>query len=362
MWQNAVLVVASLLFSLFAFEASSRLLIPVGDFLNPLLVVHPQFKTMIYPNSAGHDKWGFRNAFIPEQPDAVAVGDSFTYGYLAAQVNAWPNVLARETGLTVYNLSMGGWGPAQYLCATKVYAHVLRPRIIIIGLYLGNDILQAALEEYPCKVLDVDRIKAGYDVVVDKGDTRYLDTIRTWLSQHSVAYQLAKNTLQGTPLLSKWAILGERTEDYFDVKGSLVRRRYEQNAVVFTKGIAATINYMHEIRKECRVLTASCYVVIIPTKESIYYTLYGDAMSKDIAHNLREARADDEKATDALLTEFAQTDLQVVDALHDLLEEAQRGTRLYAPTADPHFGLNGYRVLGSLVARKIIGERKTGNQ
>jgi hypothetical protein len=64
-------------------EAAVRIAVEPDDFLNLYLTSHPQFKTMILPNSAGHDRWGFRNASVPKQPDLVTIGDSFTYGYLA---------------------------------------------------------------------------------------------------------------------------------------------------------------------------------------------------------------------------------------------------------------------------------------
>ena len=36
------------------------------------------------PGFPGHDRLGFNNAFVPEQADLVAVGDSLTYGVIGS--------------------------------------------------------------------------------------------------------------------------------------------------------------------------------------------------------------------------------------------------------------------------------------
>ena len=114
------------------------------------------------------------------KPDLLTVGDSFTYGYLAAKENTWPSIVARQTGLSVYNVSMGGWGPSQYLCAMKVYGRTLKPKFAIFAVYLGNDIGQAANEDYPCDELDPERISASSEVL-EFADDGPLRGIRTWL-------------------------------------------------------------------------------------------------------------------------------------------------------------------------------------
>ena len=127
MFKNLALMAAAIVVGLLLGEAVARIAVDADDFLNPYLTTHPQFKTMILPNSAGHDRWGFRNASVPRQADVVTIGDSFAYGYLAPKDNNWPSIVGRQTGLKVYNVSMGAWGPSQYACAMKVYAAALKP-------------------------------------------------------------------------------------------------------------------------------------------------------------------------------------------------------------------------------------------
>lgn len=88
------------------------------------------------------DKNGFRNAGVPQKVDIVAIGDSMTYGYNALSKDAWPQRLASKSNLSVYNMGMGGWGPAQYYYVTDK-ALELEPSSIVVGFYTGNDLLDA---------------------------------------------------------------------------------------------------------------------------------------------------------------------------------------------------------------------------
>ena len=68
MLKNISLLIASIVVSLLLGEALVRTTLDADDFLTPLLRSHPQFNTMIAPNSAGHDKWGFRNDSFRQSP------------------------------------------------------------------------------------------------------------------------------------------------------------------------------------------------------------------------------------------------------------------------------------------------------
>jgi hypothetical protein len=207
MLKNLALMAASLIVGLLLGEAAARIAVDADDFLNPYLTSHPQFKTMIFLNSTGHDRWGFRNVSIPIEPDLVTIGDSFTYGYLAPKDSNWPSFAARQTGLKVYNVSMGAWGPSQYSCAMKVYATALKPKFVVTTLYLGNDIGQAATEDYPCDELDPERISAD-SAIYELPDDGPLRGLRTWLSHNSVLYQLIKAALNQDRWFAKLSLAG----------------------------------------------------------------------------------------------------------------------------------------------------------
>ena len=93
-------------------------------------------------NVFGHDSSGFRNKTVPSHSDIVAIGDSWTWGVNAGRNQTWPQQLSRLSGKTVYSMALGGYGPAQYWALSK-RALKMTPRTIVIGLYTGNDMVDA---------------------------------------------------------------------------------------------------------------------------------------------------------------------------------------------------------------------------
>ena len=88
------------------------------------------------------DDAGYRNPERLQRYDIVAIGDSHTYGYNVLSEEAWPQQLGRIVGASVYNMGMGGRGPAQYL-AVADEALAFRPRWLVVGFYMGNDLADA---------------------------------------------------------------------------------------------------------------------------------------------------------------------------------------------------------------------------
>jgi len=85
------------------------------------------------------DKNGFRNPNVPKSVDIVALGDSHTYGYNVSSENSWPQQLATMTDKSVYNFGIGGYGSIHYHHLLDE-AIKLKPKNIILGLYLANDL------------------------------------------------------------------------------------------------------------------------------------------------------------------------------------------------------------------------------
>ncbi|MEW6428905.1 MAG: SGNH/GDSL hydrolase family protein [Thermodesulfobacteriota bacterium] len=106
-----------------------------------------------YPNTGTmgpHDLLGFRNAAIPNAADIVTIGDSQTYGNNALLEENWPSALLASLGdraTTLYNISVGGWGPVEYLEIFDKALH-FSPRVIVIAFYTGNDPLEAFRQVY----------------------------------------------------------------------------------------------------------------------------------------------------------------------------------------------------------------------
>jgi lysophospholipase L1-like esterase len=103
---------------------------------------------VLYPDAGDfgpNDVLGFRNRQVPNLADVVVVGDSQTYGNNAQLEQNWPSRM--RTGLSgrpaeVYAMATGGWAAPQYLEISR-HAAALRPRVLVVAFYSGNDPLES---------------------------------------------------------------------------------------------------------------------------------------------------------------------------------------------------------------------------
>lgn len=99
-----------------------------------------------------HDILGFRNRQIPNDPDVITIGDSQTYGIIVSIEENWPSQLqqmltAPNRAVSVYNMSIGGWGAVEYLEVFRK-AVLFEPGVIIVAFYSGNDSLETYKKAY----------------------------------------------------------------------------------------------------------------------------------------------------------------------------------------------------------------------
>jgi hypothetical protein len=91
------------------------------------------------------DMHGYRNTMPwPAQADIVGVGDSFVFGFGVNDDQTWMRLLADGLpGSRVINLALPGLGPQQYLQAYQEFGDALKPKLLLFGLFPGNDVVDA---------------------------------------------------------------------------------------------------------------------------------------------------------------------------------------------------------------------------
>ncbi len=90
------------------------------------------------------DADGFRNAHSGPTATVVAtLGDSFTDGMTLPAELTWPARLERLLGVSVRNYGTAGFGPGQELLVLKEYVEPRRPRLVVVGFFAGNDLVDA---------------------------------------------------------------------------------------------------------------------------------------------------------------------------------------------------------------------------
>ncbi|MHA1872083.1 MAG: hypothetical protein ACTSXF_14150, partial [Promethearchaeota archaeon] len=129
-------MLGSIIFALVVAELGLRIFVPINK-----TIPDPILGYRMDPRIKGWDKNGFHNNFIPDKADIVVIGDSQTQGNNTKNADqAWPQVLGRIAGKSVYQMAVGGYGPVQYSYLLDK-AFEFDPKIMIIGFYTGNDTL-----------------------------------------------------------------------------------------------------------------------------------------------------------------------------------------------------------------------------
>lgn len=365
---NFVVFAVSVSICLVLCEFASRLFLNASDFLSLEVVGDPVLGWVPSPSAmAGFDKWGFRNRKVPESSDIVAVGDSHTYGNTARMIDSWPYVLGRETGRPVYNMGLGGYGPNQYYFLSKTKALQLKPKVLVWGLYMGDDFDNAFQITYGLDhwkyLRELSPQKVDANITELPPTDTWIKRMRVWLSRHSVVYQLVFHSGFGGRVAGEVQIRNA-SELYPGYATSLIvpeknileafRPRIllsglNQQDPNVREGMRISFKLMKEISDICRQNQIRFVVVVIPTKEMVFSDYLehnsklplGDVIDK-LLLNERVAEADTFKF-------LADNNISFVYPLPTLKKSI--GESLYARTAnDMHPNRNGYRVIGETVA------------
>jgi hypothetical protein len=359
---NAAVFIVSLGAGLLLAEFAARMVLNPADYLSVNMAQDKILgATVPKLGSEGFDKWGFRNLEVPSSAEIVAVGDSHTFGNTARMNESWPKVLESLTGQPVYNMGMGGYGPNQYDYLLKTKGLSLKPKLVICGLYMGDDFENAFSISYGLdywaylRQLRVQNVNSNiWEAAPQSG---FLKGFRVWLSQHSVVYQLLfhasflgrlqgeaqiKNAPRTDPAVTSLDIPGKNILEAFRPRSMLIR--LDQQDPRIREGMRITFQLLKDMNEQCRRNSARFMVLIIPTKEMVFAEYLEHNPPAQLSDVLDRLFANERIARAQTIAFLQDSKISYVDALPALTKSASN--RLYARTAaDMHPNKAGYRVL-----------------
>ncbi len=369
---NFVVLLVTVAVSLVLCEFAARLFLNPSDFLRLEVVNDPILGAVPSPSAlAGFDKWGFRNRNVPDRVDIVAVGDSHTYGNTARMVDAWPFVLGQLSGQKVYNMGLGGYGPNQYFYLSNNKAFQLKPKTIIWGLYMGDDFENAFTLTYgldywkSLRVLSDQKVEANI-WETGPGPETWHKKIRTWLSRHSILYQLIFHTgfggrVKGDVQIENAAQLYPGVATSLIVPDKHIKEAFRPRAVLFgldqddphvREGMRITFELLKQMNENCRKNNVQFGVVVIPTKEMVFAGYLENNPQIPMDDWINKLLANERIAREQLFKFMSDQGIPYVDPLPDLRNSIGQG--LYAASAgDMHPNKNGYHVIGEAVAAHL---------
>ncbi len=378
--KRTVLAAMALMLLLFVAlgEVVLRLALPRSDFLQVDLRDDDILGLMIKPGHNGHDRLGFRNPQFPAQADVVAIGDSNTYGINAVSGESWPGHFQSLVGRTTYNMGLGGFGPLQHLHALRTMSPAFKPKVTIVAIYFGNDVMDAynlahdkdhwkdfRLSVRPKGAL-TEADKLAEQEWVDQEKARFMGATRDWLAMNSMVYSVTRHMVL-TPLANA---MRQKRAAAFDpeVQMPWADPRYPNVGLVFgsrvramsvdagvaqvEEGLKISERAIALMAKEAQAQGTQLVMAFIPTKERVYC----DVLKKSGVALPRPhvQLCDTEPAVQARWMQAAQAaGLPVADTAQALADAAERGEAIYPRHVDGHAVSAGYRVMAQAIAAVV---------
>ena len=352
--------------SLVLAEGVLRIAFDEVNFLTPELEDDPILGKRIKPNSAGHDDWGYRNRTVPSSADIVAIGDSQTYGVSAVADQSWPVWLSRILDRPVYNLALGGYGPIHYLYLLDPRALTLQPDIVLVGLYLGNDLSDAFNLVYSFDYWEFlrntelneqtdQRIEAAFNQ-----PSGAVFRLKKYFGQNSILYRLITEIVG-----NKYRYLEKR---YFAGSDELIWLETDQVKTAFTprkrlnavdltdarvrEGQRLSLEAIDRMQQICQREGIRLIVVLIPTKESVYASQLKNQTESPHYESIRSLISFESQVASTAKDFFKDHEIEVVDTLPSLRDAASH-RQINPSNEDGHFISEGYRVIANRVAEYI---------
>jgi hypothetical protein len=360
-WRKAVLSVLVLALTLAATEGIVRWL-DVSSLSAAELDFDPVLGHALRKGRGGMDAWGFRNQRVPERASIVCLGDSQTFGVNIPASDTWPRSLARRSGAEVYNLGLGGYGPLQYLALIE-RALELEPRIVVVGFFIGNDLLDAhrfaGLEHWAALRDPALEYRVPDDI--EREDRRSLNLsmalVDGLVGGSRLMGRLAaeiKLELKVNPALA--GLFGERQASASLDEGP-VRTHFAPEYWVscirlarpaVRDGLRINAVCLDGILSACRERSVELVLLFLPTKEAVYARWLSERGDERAARLLELSQAEAEAAA-AVANQARERGVRVVDPTPDLVAALEEGVACWPTNSDCHFNSRGCeRVAGAV--------------
>lgn len=286
------------------------------------------------------NRHGLRGPEIADrQPDTLrvlVVGDSFTFGVGARDDETFPARLeailrGRGSRAQVLNAGAPGFGVPDAVAWLERWGWTLEPDVVVLGVFLGNDLQDAA--------------PGGPQAVAVDGELRMrgetTSDLARWLYHRSHLYVLLKTSALGNlarSLRGQPEPLENRT-----LRAEFELYEKEGTSEVVRQGLAATEEAVAELaaRSPARVVA-----VLIPSRPQVDPAVWRGALAQ-----LGQApeRYDARRPNRLFRELFERRGIPVLDVTEPLARAVERGEAIYYPI-DQHLTPAGYRLLAEQAA------------
>lgn len=359
--KKIALISLSVIVSLVLLEAALRSL--------PSTIVYSPKANQMYDDKLGHrmdpslkdiDEKGYRNPVPLKQADIVVLGDSHTYGVNVKSEESWPSQLDGMTDMTVYNMGVGSYGTLQYDYLIDD-AIALKPKYIILGLYVANDL------DDVCKLInksDYWKVWAGehgYDAGVCADSPGWLSRIKeTFLKQHivwiiaSAIKRVDENTSLGDAIVvnegTNHTIIKRRRISSHGKKMDLGKER-------IALGFQITKDIIRDMKTKADENGVDFSVVFIPSKERVFFD-YLIGKGYELPPDYYQLVDNENALVKEFSAYFSGLGIDYADAGPYVLSELYVSGPDYPQSDDGHPIGNGYRAYARAAYEGVITDNE----
>lgn len=270
--------------------------------------------------------------------NVLVIGDSFMEALQVEYEQSFSGLL--EAGLTrrlghpvaVWDAGVDGWDPPQYLIRARQLLNTHPFNLVIVGLYLGNDVVTERRHYFPPRAPQVrHRLRFPRALRWSAWVDALLYPINDVLKRHSELFMLAKNQLQ--TLRQRLGL----TADYFPI----VMRRREATSSRW----AITARICQDIAQAAQAHGAPTVFVLVPDPLAVDTALF---RSYTRGFHVDPATVDTHQP-DRLMDEALRAlDLRAVSVQAAFEQRHARGAELYGKV-DRHLSPGGNAALAQLI-------------
>ena len=282
----------------------------------------------------------------PGQFRVLAVGDSMLQAIQVDYEQTMTALLERALtaalgrNVDIVNAGMAGWDPNQYLIAARSELQRSRYDLMLVFVYLENDIVGRRVASFPPAMGLVAPVLRPFEERPALTFEKAMDRARAWLRRHSHLFVYGDN-------LTRLLAVRSGTREHL-LTNAL---RAHASAPVWS----VTADILADISVAAEGTRTPVQYVLLPSIHSID----PQSLSKlEWAFGIAHADVDVAQPAQRMTAELSARGLQVVDATPALKKAFDAGERELYGRVDLHFALAGHRIMAGFL-EPILRDRLT---
>jgi len=285
------------------------------------------------------DQDGFRVARsgrVQAPTKILLIGDSFMAALQVEYEQSLAGLLESDLHVAVRNAGQAGWDPPQYYFAARSLLARDTFAVVVVAVYLGNDIVAKRPDLIPPRVpVAIHHLRVPHSLVKAELVDAVVRPANDYLEQHSHLFILVKTRLQG--LLMQAGV----SADYFP--DDMEQRSAASPRWDVTSGLLADIATLAARRH-----TPTLFVLIpAPFQvDTATFTQFRRGFGVD------SSTVDLDQPNRMIGQRLEARHLNVIDVLAPFRAAAEDGARLYGKV-DRHLSPRGHQLLARLVEPRI---------